>query len=108
MKTIFNSNIHFDRGIYFGRDLVTVYPNVFFPYYVLHSTRHSNSEKVTKFYVDSIISLVLLFYVFEIEVKVLRVLQLTRRGKFFTGGEKFVVIPAIKVHLCRQGRVKIA
>src|ERR1700760_3953052 len=107
MKTIFYSNVHFDGGVYFRGNLITVDPNVFLSHHILHSTRYGNSEKVAKFYVDSVISLILLFYVFEIEVKVLGVLQLARRGKFLTEGEKFVMIAAIKVHLCSQVRVRM-
>lgn len=75
MQTILNSNIHLDRTIGLGRHSIRVDPEILLTDDISHSPRDRYTDKVSQLHVDSIVGLVLLLDVFEIEGEVLGVLE---------------------------------
>ena len=99
VQAVFDADVHLDRAVRLGRDLVRVHPNVLFADHVGHAARDGDAHEVAQLDVDAVVRLVLLLDVLEVEVEGLRVLQFAGRGELLAQGEELVVAAAVVEHL---------
>lgn len=99
VQTILDTDIHLDRTVGLRRQSVRVDPDILFTNDGWHSPREGGSDEVSQLHIDSIVGLVLLFDVFEVEGECLWVMQFARGCEFLNQGEKFIMIATIIEHL---------
>lgn len=99
VQTILDTDIHLDRTVGLRRQSVRVDPDILFTNDGWHSPREGGSDEVSQLHIDSIVGLVLLFDVFEVEGECLRVMQFARGREFLNQGEEFIMIATIIEHL---------
>ena len=107
VQAVFDAYIHFDGAVGFGRDPVAVDPDVLLADHVRHAPGDCAANEVAEPAVDTIVGLVLLLHVLEIEGVGLRVLEIAWGSELLVQGQKLVLGAAVKEHLCQLVRHRL-
>jgi hypothetical protein len=99
MKTVFNTDLHLDRVVSISRHDIGMNPDILFLDNVGKSPQDGDSDKVTKLDIDSMIALVLLLHILELEIKRGFVAKFTRNGEILLHRPELVMIAAVVEHL---------
>lgn len=100
MQAVLDTDVHLDGAVILRWHAVRVHPQVLLPNDIRHAPRDSHPDKVAQLDVDTIVRLVLLFDVLEIEGEGLRVEQLAGGGELLDQGKEFIMVAAVIEHLC--------
>lgn len=82
MQAVFDSDIHLDRAVGLWRHAVRINPEILLADDVGHPPRDGHPHEVAQLDVDTIVGLILLLDILEVERKGLGVQQLARCSKF--------------------------
>lgn len=99
MKTVFNTDLHLDRVVTISRHDIGMNPDILFLDNIGQSTQNGDPDKVSELDVDSMITLVLLFHILELEIKGGFVSKFTRDGEILLHRPELVMVPAVVKHL---------
>lgn len=99
MKTVFNTDLHLDRSVTIRGHDIGMNPDILFLDDIGQPAQNSDPDKVSQLDIDSVIALVLLLHVLELEIKRGLVAEFTRDGEILLHGPELVMVSAVVEHL---------